>query len=132
MKTLLLTTVLLLQVTIFYGNSAPGVRLEANAIDKNSGQALEYVAVTLLDANLNYVKGFLSTVNGHFSLNGLAYGNYFLKISNTGYEETIIPLEISQDVTDVVLGPITLQPQGKNCLKTKKQVPAIVVTVAEK
>ena len=119
MKKLLITAILLFQVAVFYGETAPNGRLGANAIDKISGHALEYVAVTLLDASQNYVKGFLSTVNGYFSIEGLAYGDYFLKIGKTGYEDTIVPLHISQDAKQLMLGPVTLQPLLASCIVGK-------------
>ncbi|MDD6894773.1 MAG: TonB-dependent receptor [Prevotellaceae bacterium] len=62
--------------------------VKGKVIDKQSNEALQFVNVVVADAKTGkMVKGAMTDVSGAFSFNGLAYGNYAIKVTYVGYKE---------------------------------------------
>lgn len=60
-------------------------------IDNKSNQAIEYVALRLLNVKDSaVVSGVFTDVDGKFNFQNVAYGKYLLKISSSGYLSKII------------------------------------------
>ena len=68
-------------------SAAQGV-VKGTILDKNSGEPLEFINVTVShQGQTKILKGAITDIEGKFSISELANGNYTLTVSFTGYKD---------------------------------------------
>jgi hypothetical protein len=77
----------MLLVSNAYGQFAQRGGIEGNVLDSN-GAAIPYAQVSLIDAAHNSTVVISANDIGHFQFTGLAAGQYFLSVHQTGFETT--------------------------------------------
>ena len=76
--------------------------------DSVSGEFLAFVNVAVLDsADSTFVKGGATNFDGLFEINGIPQGPYLLRITAIGYQNRLIPFNVSNNTA---LGTIRLLP----------------------
>lgn len=85
--------------------------LTGKVIDKMNDQAMEYVSFRLFSKkDSSVVAGVFSDADGRFSLEQLPYGNFYAKLTFTGYSTlTINEIKITPSIKSVNLGVIKME-----------------------
>lgn len=73
--------------------------VKGKVIDAATGQPLEFVTVSVVDASGKAVKGGISDEGGNYSFAGLAAGTYMVKFSFLGFKEFAKEITISDKST---------------------------------
>ena len=106
MKRFLLTLCALLSVaTLFAQTSAPAVT--ARVVEATTRKVIEYADVVITDAN-NVTIASTAVRNGHFAIDKVRSGDFFLSILVVGYQPYTTSLKVSQGKS-LDLGEIALQ-----------------------
>ncbi len=72
-------------------NSSGDATIFGKIIDEKTNQAIEYVAIRLLNVkDSSVVSGVFTDVDGKFSFENISYNKYLIKISSTGFQSKII------------------------------------------
>ncbi|HEX9957679.1 MAG TPA: carboxypeptidase regulatory-like domain-containing protein, partial [Fibrella sp.] len=106
----------LLPVTLLAQRTASknGV-IKGLVIDSTSQKALLEANVSLLNArDSSFVQVQSTGGEGDFTLSSIAPGTYRLLVSFVGYRTKIIPVTITAERPEVVLGTVLIQPQTQN------------------
>ncbi|MCW3464080.1 outer membrane beta-barrel family protein [Chitinophaga nivalis] len=91
----------------------PG-RLYGKLLDAQTGKPVPYASVTLLkQRDSSLVTGMLTKANGDFSLEGLAFGTYIMRINFMGYNSVQKKVTITGQSIEQDLGNIKLQQNVK-------------------
>lgn len=85
--------------------------LTGKVIDKMNDQAMEYVSFRLFSKkDSSVVAGVFSDADGRFSLEQLPYGNFYAKLTFTGYSTlTINEIKITPSIKSVNLGVVKME-----------------------
>ncbi len=94
---------------LLFANHSFG-QLTGRIVDNADGSPIEYAtAVVYNEQDSTVVTGVVTDTDGHFSLNNLKKGNYYLEASFIGFQkETISPIQIQHRDTAMDLGSIAL------------------------
>ena len=88
--------VCLLMMSMAQLANAQGV-VKGKVLDKTTNEPLQFVnAYITQPGSEKIIKGAITDVNGHFTINGLAFGKYQLKVSYVGYKEIVRTFTLSQ------------------------------------
>ncbi len=122
-------TVVILLLPVLWTDASGVVKIEAGRTGRISGyirnaasnQPLECAAVTLFSASdSSMVAGTISNSDGSFIISMLTPGNYFLEISEQGYEKKYISgLKIQPVHSAFDTGEIRLFPEADKRKRTK-------------
>ncbi len=113
---------LIIKLTVLAQN---GATVSGHIFDEGTGQPLPFASVTLYLGE-DIAGGIISGEDGRFEISGVAKGNYVVKISFVGYQETEIPLLVGElnDIFD--LGHIELNPSneelGEVTVEAKREI----------
>ncbi len=79
--------------------------------DSSTKEGLASATVSIHNAaDSSLLKGSLTDIKGNFTIEGIADGNYYLKVSYIGYSETIVPsVKVEKGKNYLEVGPIYLQ-----------------------
>lgn len=87
--------------------SAQECRLTGSVIDKDTKEKMEQTTVQLLRKDSSYVAGTVTDDRGVFALKVDRKGEYILKISSVGYDNTYRNVHVTDPAKDIHLGEIT-------------------------
>ena len=87
--------------------SAQECRLTGSVIDKDTKEKMEQTTVQLLRKDSSYVAGTVTDDRGVFALKVDRKGEYILKISSVGYDNTYRNVHVTDPAKDIRLGEIT-------------------------
>jgi hypothetical protein len=89
----------------------PGAKIDGVVVESGTDLPLPYVTVTLnseMDSSL--VSGTVTDEQGHFEINGISNGKYFIKLSFVGFQPVILnQIEVQSKKEAKSLGQIYLQ-----------------------
>ena len=86
--------------------------LKGKIIDKTTGEALEFVTVTVLDTTQKIVTGTTSNEKGEFSLKNIPAGQYRFVVSSIGYTNVEQSFDITSENAVVSFEKIELTPDA--------------------
>lgn len=92
-------------------NSSGDATIFGKIIDEKTNQAIEYVAVRLLNVkDSSVVTGVFTDVDGKFNFENISYNKYLLKISSTGFQSKIInTISVSASAKIYNVGTVKLE-----------------------
>ncbi|MCK9499905.1 MAG: carboxypeptidase-like regulatory domain-containing protein, partial [Bacteroidales bacterium] len=84
--------------------------LSGIVLEKGSNQAVEYANIVIYSKkDSSIVTGGITDRNGHFKINNISYGRFYVEVNFIGYGKHVIQdLNINQNRKDVNLGKIFL------------------------
>lgn len=104
-------------VTLESQNSAT-LKIKGKVVDEKTNAALDFATVSLLNVNNNkQVKAAQTDLNGNFSFNNIAPGNYKISISFVGYEPVSKSVSLNSQQKELNLGSLKLKKGGASVLK---------------
>jgi outer membrane receptor protein involved in Fe transport len=111
LKNIFLFPVLFLAVV---ATAAPAAttRISGVVSDQASGQAMEFVSVTLVNASQKIIGTTATNNKGEFVLPNVLPGTYTLRVSFMGYAEEQIPMKVPEGQEEIRMLPITLREEG--------------------
>lgn len=105
--------VLCCAVVFALASTAQGV-VKGTILDKNSGEPLEFINVTVShQGQTKILKGAITDVEGKFNIGGLDNGNYVLTVSFTGYKDVKRQFTISEQNKSRTYSTIYLSEDAK-------------------
>ncbi|MBE6341667.1 MAG: TonB-dependent receptor [Bacteroidales bacterium] len=96
-----------------YAEAASAV-IRGSLKDADTGGALEFVSVSISDANGKLVTGSITDIDGAFEIKGVKEGRYKLSCSFMGYETLDIDVVVTPNGKVVNIGEKTMQPDSKS------------------
>jgi outer membrane receptor protein involved in Fe transport len=84
----------------------PSYSISGQAVEKESGQGIPYVTVSVLSDSVKVVKRLSGDINGKFTVNVGSKHTYILSLSAVGYKEKRLPVNITE--SKIELGKITV------------------------
>ena len=90
-------------------------KVKGVVLDKETNAAIEYATIALYHSpDKKLITGTISDFNGHFKLDNIEFGNYYLIISFIGYEEIVSDIfTISSENSSINLANIFLRSLAK-------------------
>ncbi|MBR6251017.1 MAG: TonB-dependent receptor [Bacteroidales bacterium] len=119
MTTALVTYFRRVFLALFFVFSTSVLMYAANAVikgslkDADTGNALEFVSVSIADANGKLVTGSITDIDGKFEIVGVKEGKYKLSCSFMGYETLNVDVTITSNGKVVNIGEKFLLPDSK-------------------
>jgi len=97
------------------GGSTNGI-IKGLVLDSQTAQPVEYANIVLYRTkDSTMINGTVTNDKGVFSLDNLAFGNYYITISFMGYNKLKIPqVFVKPNAVEVELGKIQLEPSSTN------------------
>lgn len=133
-----ISLIILVTLNIFssYGQNGKGPVadgiISGKVIDESSNQAIEYVSFRLFSAkDSSLFTGIFTDVDGKFTLEQIPYGNYYAKLTFTGFALKILDdIKISPTMKVVNLGTIKMKADSIKELGAVKVVASLDVLKA--
>lgn len=111
------------------GNQSPSGEITGQVFDKNTSAPLEYANIALYSIkDSTLVTGAIADSTGHFVLDGVRFGKFYMAIDFIGYKKEIIdeitmrPPEMKKSVGKVYLRPAAKALQGVDITAEKNRV----------
>ena len=93
---------------------AQGGAVRGKIVDEKSKEVLEFVTVGVSKAGSgDLLKGTVTDIDGNFSINGLADGNYTLNISFVGYKDLQKNFSINSQTRNVNMRTLAISEESK-------------------
>jgi outer membrane receptor protein involved in Fe transport len=90
-------------------------KVKGIVLDKETNEAIEYATIALYqNPDKKLITGTISDYSGHFKLEDLEFGSYYLVVSFIGYEEIVTEIfNISKENSTINIGNISLRSLAK-------------------
>ena len=124
--------ILFLLSTFLFAQKA---QISGSVVDSSSLQSLEFASVSLLRLEDRVpLAGKLTDQKGRFQLEKLTIGKYLLRVSNVGFYDKTITIDLKEESSILQIGNLLLQPSTEllEALVVKGQNPAFLVGAERK
>lgn len=92
-----------------WANDKPKGELNGLVVDGVTSEPILFAPVTLLNQDSTLITGMMSDELGAFSLKGIEFGDYIVKVDFIGYKARFIDVSVSSENPKQDLGTITLE-----------------------
>lgn len=100
MKTTIITAILILS-TLGLSATTKNTIIKGQVIESGSNIPMAYATIEILNSDSTLIMEVITDVNGSYFIEDIPAGEYSLKISDLGYEDLSMALEVRGEVLEL-------------------------------